>query len=561
MAALAPILARLGLGQYLDRFVAEGFDTWDTLLEITEADLEELDVKLGHRRKLQREIAISRGAIAGNGADARPANRTTVDGQYGNDEKIHGEKPKGASSEAPGGKRKYRRHPKMREHLRPQNLSFTEIAKRVGEQWQLLDPQVKGQYESRAASAKEKYHADLAQYKTTDNCREYEEYLHSFNLKRADDKRAKIDKAPSATSSQSPEQDENSEPHVSHIPSRHRKAESFGSSTTYSMAHDHPSPTAASTISSTPSSFARPPYFKPSSPSSAAVPGPWVQRGSRNSNHIFGTADRPPLTPVDSHRRNPSMERTELRSTPSHLTSLLQDSDMLHARSSPFRTLQRESSQSSTSSPVSSAFSSSVNQAQAYQSSLNSMSSSITSPAASNPPRRLPPLHTIVGPSPEPGRPPKNQLQGHLNFRPDFSAVPLPPVTSATPASTAPTRNIPSPPRPDNKKPSFKGEYEARPSFGEESRFSGGGLYRSTDRQQQEPSFKGTETQAPKVVKSEYDSESQAASSGKSGYESDASLSSLQQDADPLRVLACAGRMVDREERRGRSRRIERRDP
>ncbi|KAL8786371.1 MAG: hypothetical protein Q9195_008236 [Heterodermia aff. obscurata] len=88
MAALAPILARLGLGQYLDRFVAEGFDTWGTLLEITEGDLEELDVKLGHRRKLQREIAISRGAIAGNGADPRPANRPTVDGQNGDGERV-----------------------------------------------------------------------------------------------------------------------------------------------------------------------------------------------------------------------------------------------------------------------------------------------------------------------------------------------------------------------------------------------------------------------------------------------------------------------------------------
>ena len=39
MTALAPVLARLGLSQYLDRFVAEGFDTWETLLDITESDL------------------------------------------------------------------------------------------------------------------------------------------------------------------------------------------------------------------------------------------------------------------------------------------------------------------------------------------------------------------------------------------------------------------------------------------------------------------------------------------------------------------------------------------
>ena len=66
MTALAPVLARLGLSQYLDRFVAEGFDTWETLLDITESDLcaslcvrrvailtvqsRDLEVKLGHRR-------------------------------------------------------------------------------------------------------------------------------------------------------------------------------------------------------------------------------------------------------------------------------------------------------------------------------------------------------------------------------------------------------------------------------------------------------------------------------------------------------------------------------
>lgn len=50
MAALAPILARLGLGQYLDRFVTEGFDTWETLLEITESDLYGQSSKLAPRR-------------------------------------------------------------------------------------------------------------------------------------------------------------------------------------------------------------------------------------------------------------------------------------------------------------------------------------------------------------------------------------------------------------------------------------------------------------------------------------------------------------------------------
>jgi len=32
-------LERLGLYQYLEVLVAEGFDTWDTVLDITESDL------------------------------------------------------------------------------------------------------------------------------------------------------------------------------------------------------------------------------------------------------------------------------------------------------------------------------------------------------------------------------------------------------------------------------------------------------------------------------------------------------------------------------------------
>lgn len=39
MTELSPILARLGLGQYLQSLIDEGFDTWETLLDITESDL------------------------------------------------------------------------------------------------------------------------------------------------------------------------------------------------------------------------------------------------------------------------------------------------------------------------------------------------------------------------------------------------------------------------------------------------------------------------------------------------------------------------------------------
>ena len=41
MTDLESILCRLGLAQYLPRFIDEGFDTWGTVLDITESDLYE----------------------------------------------------------------------------------------------------------------------------------------------------------------------------------------------------------------------------------------------------------------------------------------------------------------------------------------------------------------------------------------------------------------------------------------------------------------------------------------------------------------------------------------
>lgn len=39
MTDIAPYLERLGLEQYFDAFIGEGFDTWETLLDIQETDL------------------------------------------------------------------------------------------------------------------------------------------------------------------------------------------------------------------------------------------------------------------------------------------------------------------------------------------------------------------------------------------------------------------------------------------------------------------------------------------------------------------------------------------
>lgn len=36
---LEAVFAELGLAQYLDAFVDQGFDSWDTILDIQESDL------------------------------------------------------------------------------------------------------------------------------------------------------------------------------------------------------------------------------------------------------------------------------------------------------------------------------------------------------------------------------------------------------------------------------------------------------------------------------------------------------------------------------------------
>lgn len=73
----------------------------------------------------------------------------------------------------------------MREDLKTQNLTFTEIAKLVGENWQSLAPAEKEVYETHANSAKEKYHRDMVEYKKTSDYRRYAHYLHDFKEKQA----------------------------------------------------------------------------------------------------------------------------------------------------------------------------------------------------------------------------------------------------------------------------------------------------------------------------------------------------------------------------------------
>ncbi|KAG5981971.1 hypothetical protein E4U55_002457 [Claviceps digitariae] len=216
---LEGIFADLGLSQYLDAFRDQGFDAWEIILDIQESDLDALGVKLGHRRKLQRRIANARGiapSISLVSSNKPSSDELKQDGLRQDASRTD------ATSETNGvTKRKYRRHPKpdenaperppsayvlfsnkMRDDLKSQNLSFTEIAKLVGENWQTLQAGEKEVYESQANSAKEKFHQQLAEYKKTSDFRKYAQYLHDFKERQAkqykgqeSSKRAKVEPA------------------------------------------------------------------------------------------------------------------------------------------------------------------------------------------------------------------------------------------------------------------------------------------------------------------------------------------------------------------------------
>ena len=71
----------------------------------------------------------------------------------------------------------------MRDKLKGQDLSFTEIAKIVGESWQVLSVQEKEPCERQAQALKEKYYTNLTEYKKTPQYALYQEYLADFKAK------------------------------------------------------------------------------------------------------------------------------------------------------------------------------------------------------------------------------------------------------------------------------------------------------------------------------------------------------------------------------------------
>lgn len=71
----------------------------------------------------------------------------------------------------------------VRETLRGKDYSFSEIAKIVGERWQVLTPAAREACDKQAASAKERYYLELSEYKKTPQYAQYQVYLAEFKAK------------------------------------------------------------------------------------------------------------------------------------------------------------------------------------------------------------------------------------------------------------------------------------------------------------------------------------------------------------------------------------------
>lgn len=153
-------------------------------------------------QKLQRAIAEYRGLT-----NDRPLNAPRQDAYLQETSGVEDQvqqsvNERGSLSTNKEQKRRYRRHPKPDEHapekpasayvlfsnkirdeVKSQNLSFTEIARLVGEKWQKLDPEEKSIFETRAAANKDEYNKLLADYKKTTVYKDYMEYLADFKAK------------------------------------------------------------------------------------------------------------------------------------------------------------------------------------------------------------------------------------------------------------------------------------------------------------------------------------------------------------------------------------------
>jgi hypothetical protein len=108
MLGLKDILERIGLIDYFQILSENGFVNWETVVDITEEDLNVLNFKLGHRRALQREIATFRGLPSSLSLDPETPPGESIVLSTSALETL----ARQTSTPPPREKRRYRRHPR-----------------------------------------------------------------------------------------------------------------------------------------------------------------------------------------------------------------------------------------------------------------------------------------------------------------------------------------------------------------------------------------------------------------------------------------------------------------
>ncbi|KAI4848094.1 hypothetical protein E4T44_04135 [Aureobasidium sp. EXF-8845] len=176
------------------------------------ANRETLGVKLGHRRKLQRAIfnaskdrrplpspfqAIAQDDLTTQdeskknrdypGQQKAPQARQETQSQEATSQK-HSQSPRltNTHQNARHQHMSSSRSVEIRDQLKGRELSFTDIAKLVGERWQELQAHEKEPCEREAQALKDTYYAERRKYEKTPQYKQYQDYLVEFKAKHSE---------------------------------------------------------------------------------------------------------------------------------------------------------------------------------------------------------------------------------------------------------------------------------------------------------------------------------------------------------------------------------------
>lgn len=257
---------------YRSRSVSSQFHNIARVLMISAA----LGVKLGHRRVIYRQIATLRGKDTHIEIHHLIYNTGLPQSESLKDASLYDHSTSSTSPncglrrdsfESPSGsplsptiipldlprKRRYKRHPKpddnapprppsayvlfanmVREEEKSKNLSFTQLARLVGEKWKSLGSSEKEDIEAHAADVKKQYTADVTVYKKSLEYHLYQTYLTEFKERATRDEKPEKLEPPRKTNRR---QTEASRPPYEDRSRAHSEANSNSQYTPYPTVH------------------------------------------------------------------------------------------------------------------------------------------------------------------------------------------------------------------------------------------------------------------------------------------------------------------------------------